>query len=334
MMDYEIFKGVVAEKFSGYLPEKYRDMHIEIRPVEKVNRVLDGLSVLDNEKGVQISPTIYINHMYEDYLSTGDLNETLMRAAENYDRAMQHNIKVNANEIMDGEKAKDKIIFQLINTEQNREMLKDMPHREFKDLSVIYRMVVDINGERMASAPVRDAMADSLGFTEEKLFKLAAENTKRLLPPVIRSMDEVIRSIFEKDGMPAEIADAMIGSLPPEQQMYVISNKSGINGAASMLYEDGLHDLAERIGTDLYILPSSIHEVIAISSDIGDPESLAALVAEVNMNEVSLDERLSNQVYHYDKDIRKVTLATDTPNKRLDGIVSELPMVYDSGKNR
>ena len=84
----------------------------------------------------------------------------------------------------------------------------------------------------------------------------------------------------------------------------------------------------------MYILPSSIHEVIAISADIGDPESLAALVAEVNMNEVSLDERLSNQVYHYDKDIRKVTLATDTPNKRLDGIVSELPMVYDSGKNR
>lgn len=47
------------------------------------------------------------------------------------------------------------------------------------------------------------------------------------------------------------------------------------------------------------------------------------------MQEVSLDERLSNQVYHYDKDLRKLTLATDTPNKRLDGIVAEPPLVYD-----
>ena len=47
------------------------------------------------------------------------------------------------------------------------------------------------------------------------------------------------------------------------------------------------------------------------------------MVNEVNTEQVALDERLSNEVYHYDKDLRKVTLATDTPNKRLDGIVAE-----------
>lgn len=69
---------------------------------------------------------------------------------------------------------------------------------------------------------------------------------------------------------------------------------------------------------------------IAVSSDMGSPEMLAQMVVEVNMQEVSLDERLSNQVYHYDKDLRKLTLATDTPNKRLDGIVAEPPLVYDA----
>ena len=48
------------------------------------------------------------------------------------------------------------------------------------------------------------------------------------------------------------------------------------------------------------------------------------------MQEVALEERLSNQVYHYDKDLRKLTLATDTPNKRLDGIVAEPQLVYDA----
>jgi len=334
MMEYEIFKGVVGEKFKEFLPEKYQDAQVEIRPVDKVNRTLDGLSIRGSEPGMNISPTIYVNHMYEDYVTTENLNATLERAAEGFMKAMEQKESINVNELTNAECAKDKIVFQLINTEQNKEMLANMPHREFKDLSVIYRMVVKIDGEGIASTPVHNGLADTLGFTEEQLFKLAAENTKRLLPPVVKSMNDVMREIFMKDGMPPEIADMMLGEMPPEQQMYVISNNKGINGAVSMLYEDGLHELAEKLGSDLYIMPSSIHEVIAVSTDLGNPNELAAMVAEINMDQVALDERLSNQVYHYDKDLRKVTLATDTPNKRLDGIVAEAPMVYEAGKTR
>lgn len=334
MMEYEIFKGVVEEKFKEFLPEKYQDAQVEIRPVDKVNRTLDGLSISVNKPGMNISPTIYVNHMYEDYVTTENLNATLERAAEGFMKAMEQKESINVSELTNAECAKDKIVFQLINTEQNKEMLANMPHREFKDLSVIYRMVVKIDGEGIASTPVHNGLADTLGFTEEQMFKLAAENTKRLLPPVIKSMNDVMRDIFMKDGMPPEIADMMLGEMPPEQQMYVISNNKGINGSVSMLYEDGLHDLAEKLGSDLYIMPSSIHEVIAVSTDMGNPNELAAMVAEINMDQVALDERLSNQVYHYDKDLRKVTLATDTPNKRLDGIVAEAPMVYEAGKTR
>ncbi|MBQ8243198.1 MAG: hypothetical protein IJZ40_07015, partial [Bacteroidaceae bacterium] len=61
---------------------------------------------------------------------------------------------------------------------------------------------------------------------------------------------------------------------------------------------------------------------------------LAEMVSEINMDQVALEERLSNQVYHYDKDLRKLSLATDTPNKRLDGIVAEPPMVYETKQSR
>ncbi len=46
----------------------------------------------------------------------------------------------------------------------------------------------------------------------------------------------------------------MIAEIPPEQTMWVISNEKGINGAASMLYENELHELAESLESDLYIL--------------------------------------------------------------------------------
>lgn len=330
MMNYEIFKEVVAEKFMDYLPEEYKGMHLEVRPVEKVNKMMDGLTLTGD--GVRISPTMYINNMYDSYLQTEDLQEVLVSAAKTMDEAMK-----DAPDILpavDMGNAKDNIVFQLVNTEQNKEMLAGAPNRQFQDLSIMYRWVVKVEDAGVQSTVIRNELAEQLGFTEEQLFKLAVENTRRIFPPTLKNMNEVIRDMFMKDGMPSEIADMMIGEIPPEQAMYVISNERGINGAISMLYEDKLHGLAEELGTDLYIMPSSVHEVIAVSSNMGDPNELAAMVAEINMDQVSLEERLSNQVYHYDKDLRKLTLATDTPNKRLDGIVAEPKLIYDANQSR
>jgi hypothetical protein len=188
--------------------------------------------------------------------------------------------------------------------------------------------VVSVDESGIASAVVRNNLAEKLGLSEEQLFNLAVENTRRLLPPTVRSMNDVIKEMFLKDGMPPEMAEMMIGEMPNEEMLWVISNERGLNGAISMLYEDKLHTLAEELGADLYIMPSSIHETIAVSAEFGDPYQLAEMVTEINMDQVSLDERLSNQVYHYDKDLRKLSLATDTPNKRIDGIVAEPEMSY------
>ena len=109
-------------------------------------------------------------------------------------------------------------------------------------------------------------------------------------------------------------------SAQDERSMYVITNESKLYGAASILYEEPLHELAEKFGSDLYILPSSVHEVIAVSADMGSPDDLAEMVYEINMEQVDIDDRLSNQVYCYDKDLRTLRLATDTINKSLDDV--------------
>ena len=144
--------------------------------------------------------------------------------------------------------------------------------------------------------------------------KLAVENTKRLFPPVVKTMSDVMRELF-----PPEDSAFILNEILDEELMWIISNDRRINGAISMLYEDKLHKLALEVDDDLYIFPSSTHEVIAIRASMGDPYGYADMVAQINMTEVVLEERLSNQVYRYDKDLRKLTLATDTPNKRLDG---------------
>lgn len=333
MMNYEIFKEVVKEKFLDHMPDDFANHTVVIHPVNKVNETLDGLSLQPpNGESRQISPTIYINHMYEDYQKSNDLQSTLDMAA--FDMAGAFRVGEQLQTDFNFEDVKDKVIMALVNTEQNKEMLKNMPHREFQDLSVIYRYVVSIEPQEIATIPIKKEVAEMMGMEEEQLFHAAVENTKRLLPPQVRSMNDVIMDMFVKDGMPKEMVEVFMEEMPQDRLMYVIGNQQGINGAVSMMYEDTLHKLAEELETDLYILPSSVHEVIAVSTDMGDPNELAQMVSEINMDQVALCDRLSNQVYHYDKDLRKLSLATDTPNKRLDGIVTEPNLIYETKQSR
>ena len=328
MMNYEIFKEVVAEKFKDYLPEQYQGMEIRVASVNKVNRPLDGLTLVDKN----VSTTIYINDMYDHYLHTENLQKVLQDAAESMDKAF---LEAPHTGILDMDNARDNIVFQVVNTVQNEDMLRDMPHRDYQDLSIIYRWVVAIDDRGVQSTVIRNNLAKQLGMTEADLFKCAVENTRRIFPPVIKSLNDVMKEMMMSDGMPPEIADMVIEEMPADRTMWIITNDRGLNGAGSMLYEDVLHKLAMQLESDLYLLPSSVHECIAVSVDMGDPYELAEMVNEINMSQVSLEERLSNQVYHYDKDARRLTLATDTPNKRLDGMVAEANLIYmDAGKSR
>ena len=325
MMTYEEFKEVVKETFMDYMPEDYRDMRIDIRPVIKVNEKLDGFGLVGGNHSTV--PTMYINYLYEDYRESEKLQSVLRQAAKEMASAVKYaHLLGNLNFKL----AKNNIIFQLVNTEQNKEMLMEVPHREFQDLSIIYRWVVKTDGESIQSAIIRNGLAEDLDLTEEQMYKLAVDNTRRILLPTIRPIKDILWGVFESNGMTAEEIDMMFGQDLPEKAMWVIGNDKGIHGAASMLYEENLHELAMKVGTDLYILPSSIHEVIAVSVKMGDPYELAQVVRDINMGQVALSERLSNQVYHYDKDLRKLTLATNTPNKRLDDMVAEPQLIYAS----
>ena len=332
MMNYEMFKGVVVERIKDYLPLEYKDKELKVIEVEKVNRTVDGITFLKEITDASIGPTIYINDMYENYRYTDDLDSTLKNAARLFVRSVEIDNEVAS--MVDFNNCQDKIVFQLVNTEQNKEMLAGVPHREFNDLSVIYRVMIKISDEGTYSAQIHNDMADSLGLSEEDLFKLASVNTPKLFPVTIKTMNEVMMEIFAKDGMPEDMIRIVLEDTPEEKMMYVIGNERNIYGASSMLYTDSIQELAEKMGSDLYILPSSINEVLAVSADSYDPYELADMVVDVNMNQVELAERLSNQVYHYDKDLRKVSLATDTPNKRLDSVVAEKKLFYDGEKSR
>ncbi|MFP3153595.1 DUF5688 family protein [Lachnospiraceae bacterium ZAX-1] len=213
--------------------------------------------------------------------------------------------------MMDYELSKDSIVMVLMNTGQNKMALGDMPHRPFHDLSISYRLVVEKGPNRIASTIISWELANSMGMKEEELYEVAVENTRRIFPPTVHSMLEAIMGMMENGEQSEELEEIRRNETPIEQRMYVISNESRLHGAASMLYEEELHKLAEKLESSLYIMPSSIHEVIAISANIGRVDILTKMVKEVNASQVAFEEQLSNQVYLYNKDLRTLSPAME-----------------------
>lgn len=201
------------------------------------------------------------------------------------------------------------IIFELVNTESNQEILQERPHREIGDLSVIYKFLVSETEYGRMTLPITNDIAKDMNISEQELFEVAYKNTDERLSFSIKSMREMlIGTMFPFGEMPEN--DPMVEMmLPPEDDppMYVMTSSDGVKGACCILYSDKLGDFADKVDSDLVILPSSIHEVIILPKDESiEMDILKNMVNEINMGVVSEEDRLSNNIFVFDRAAREL----------------------------
>lgn len=91
--------------------------------------------------------------------------------------------------------------------------------------------------------------------------------------------------------------------------MFVLSNERKINGASIILYNEQLAELSDKLSDDLLIMPSSIHEVLAVPASSMDAIDLKQMVREVNDTEVSEQEILGYSVYRYNRETGTIEVA-------------------------
>ena len=92
--------------------------------------------------------------------------------------------------------------------------------------------------------------------------------------------------------------------------MYILSNAETDNGAAALCYKGVLDDFARKIGDDLVILPSSVHETILLpmhkNDDIG---RLRDMVYDINRTVLDRSEFLSDNVYIFNRESKQLAIA-------------------------
>ena len=222
---------------------------------------LEGVRVINPT--VNILPILYrpknlTDEQFADYV------------AENYSKYEQED-SFDLGSIFTKEFVLNNVFPALINTAMNEEMLSETVHKNFNDLSIIYK--IDIP-ESSGMITIKPHMLDYIHATEDEIHEAAMKN----INPKLTDMADIMGT--------------------PSGMMYVLSNVQYLYGAGAILANDILDSLYEDIG-EFYIIPSSLHEVICLPKLIDDTKLLKEMVMSINRTELRLEERLSDNVYIY-----------------------------------
>ena len=115
----------------------------------------------------------------------------------------------------------------------------------------------------------------------------------------LKSMTETLNDMMKE-------SQDIVEDIP--ETLFILSNETRQFGAICMLYPEVLKKFCvEKMIDGVFVIPSSIHEVLLMIADKNkaDVEYIKQMIKEVNNENVSEVERLSDSLYYYD-------VATDT----------------------
>ena len=315
-MNYIDFITIITEEIKTKICEEEK---VEVRDVRKNNGViLQGLTITSAQSNM--APTIYLNSFYEEYERGKSIDEIAEDILQIY-HTSKLPVDVDMEFFLNYELVKANLYCRLINFEKNEEFLENVPYKKYFDLAMICYFSCEHEYLKNGFITITTDHLDNWGIDEEELFKVAWLNTKEKYPYTYVSMEQMIRQMVERDVRRdmdmrddkiedkeewiSFTVDEIVKGLFRENknQMYVLSNEGKIWGAVSMLCEEALKEIANEVRDDLFILPSSVHEVIVIPAETANSkEYLKEMVAEVNRSHVEREEVLSDHIYRYLRD--------------------------------
>lgn len=277
-MTYNEFKTRMTEDVKKYMDGNHPGYEVSLEKIAKVNRDFVEMIAISN-KDTHEGPVIDVKELWDDAKRRGMSYEEMSREVKKrLDLTLKEVPEVVIDDLND---FKSRAILTLINTEKNQNMLSYVPHRAYYEFSIVYRIIVHEDEEATTSGIVTNEMLEKAGYTEEELYKFAYENTRK---------DVNISKMFG---------------------MYVLTTKRGMYGAASILFPEMIKEIADHCGCDLYLIPSSTCEWMAVPvrTISGGAAEVNKMIREANSVAVEEEEILGERSYYYDYKTGEIRVA-------------------------
>lgn len=300
-MEFCSFVTMVKEEMKKRLGAEY---DVKVSEVMKNNGVLlTGLTIIQPQ--VNISPIIYLDDYYEIYKNGKKEMVDIMRDIMETYTANCINHTVDMQFFTNYAQVKEHIIFKLVNYEKNRELLQDVPYVPFHDLAIVFQCLISNEKYGSTSIMIHHAHLKLWNLTIEELYQHAMENMPKLYPYELRNVKDVVLEMIENRGEDIREIEENMDEIP----LFVLTNVNRIHGASSLLYQNIVRDFALAAGKNVFILPSSIHEVLLMAESGEESiDFLKQMVHDVNETEVEAEEFLSEHIYYYNRDTDKIVM--------------------------
>lgn len=295
------FANMVRDLVEDRLGDGYE---VSIRDVMKNNGMeLTGLSI--GATDARICPTIYLEALEERFekgkISVNEAVEeiiSIFRKEDNQDAGSIYTIFSDVEEIY------KRVCPKVINAERNEELLSTVPHVRFLDLAEIFLIKMEMGGN-IGNVTIKNDLVERLDIDIKRLKEAAHENMiKRGIDK--RSLTSMISELVGDMGDIGEIPNNYSGGI----SMTVVTNPERYNGACCMIDPDIFVDMSEEMGCDLFVLPSSVHEVIVVPAvSQCNEDDLRDMVRDVNSTAVSNEDFLSDTLYRFNRNTAQLQVA-------------------------
>lgn len=303
-LNYKQFQEVITREVEKQLSDNQR---VEVHKVTKNNNVVFDSMVIMAEDHF-LSPNFYLQYYYRLYLQGQSVEEIAEIIYLSYENTLEREEEYKFD--LSLEECRDKIVFRLVSWQSNEELLENVPYVPYLDMAVTFHCMVVDEGDEVGMIRVTNDLQNKWDMDIEELFKIALINTMDVFPSRIDTMqDTLIQVTSEIKGELEDFDFDDFVNYNENYMTYVVTNKRGIDGAAVILYPGLLLEIYQKMSTNYYLLPSSIHEMLAIPEycDL-HPQDLVEMVRSVNEQYVSEEEILSNHVYYFDKDYNRLRI--------------------------
>lgn len=294
----ESFSKALRERLEKYFQEGYQ---IEMTTIKKNNGVLKETLLIRAEKS-ECVPSFYLDELYTSYCN-GEPIDALVEHIAEITKEEARKECFCPEKMMQREWYEERLFLRLVNFEKNREQLEEAVYVKVHDLAAVFYVVTEIGTGAVKSFRLPKGVWErEHSETAEEYYDTILKNTRRLFPEKMSGIEEcILRCMgWSEDGLPEEMTekcDFLKDS--SESLLYVLTNQSGINGAAAILYEGMEERLKEKFPSGFFMIPSSIHEVLLLEGGEKEEEELNRMVKEINESRVVPEDVLSDHVYYF-----------------------------------
>lgn len=301
MMEFNVFADEVVNRLQKVLGTGY---NVSIQTYPK-NNGIEVRYICISADGEETAPCLPVDDYYELCRNRKDIPIIVKDMFREYMNRRAQKSSFHADKLCDWNLVKDKILFRLINSEANKELLQDIPYFEVFNLSQVFYIMLGRNEKVSENILVNNDLMEKWGVDAIDLLKQAEKNTPVELPEQFMNLDFVVSKNFS-DVLQSQLLAR------PAIPMYFLTNILSLYGASCVLYKGLLGKISTVLDSGFYILPSSLHEVVLIPADAYDQQyakQLKDIVVTVNLEELWEQDILSDSVYYYNKVEEQLSIA-------------------------